>query len=79
MMAHSSMCSLSSADYDLYKRSVSAKADRSLFGWLRTVRRPRRPHVEEAEVVPLAAEAAESPTGKLNTGPPRLPDRATPI
>lgn len=52
------MCRRSSSDYDFYRRP-SAKPGRSLFGWLRDLWRPRRPQVEEAEVVPFPAEAAE--------------------
>jgi hypothetical protein len=51
------MCRLSSSEYDLYRRT-SVKPGRSLFGWLRDLWRPRRPQVEEAEVVPFPAEAA---------------------
>jgi hypothetical protein len=51
------MCSRSSSDYDLYGRT-SARPGRSLIGWLRDLWRPRRPQVQEAEVVPFPAEAA---------------------
>jgi hypothetical protein len=53
------MCRLSSSEYDLYRRT-SAKPGRSLFGWLRDLWRPRRPQVEEGEVVAFPAEAAAS-------------------
>jgi hypothetical protein len=53
------MCRLSSSEYDLYRRT-SAKPGRSVLEWLRDLWRPRRPQVEEAEVVPFPAEAAAS-------------------
>jgi hypothetical protein len=73
MMAHPSsgcsdqeaaMCRRSSSEYDLYYGRTSAKPERSLFEWLRDLWRPRRPHVQEAEVVPFPAEAA------VAAGPP---------
>ena len=51
------MCSRTSSDHDLYGRT-SARPGRSLFGWLRDLWRPRRPQVQDAEVVPFPAEAA---------------------
>ena len=51
------MCWRSSAEYDFHGRT-SARPGRSLFGWLCDLWRPRRPQVEEAEVVPFPAEAA---------------------
>ena len=51
------MCRMSSAQHDLYRRTNS-ELGRSLFGWLRDLLRPRRPQVEEAEVVRFPAEAA---------------------
>jgi hypothetical protein len=51
------MCWRSSAEYDRYGRT-SARPGRSLFGWLRDLWRPRRPQMEEAEVVAFPAEAA---------------------
>jgi hypothetical protein len=51
------MCRRSSAEYDLYRRT-SVRLGHSMFGWLRDLFRPRRPQVEEAEVVPLPAAAA---------------------
>jgi hypothetical protein len=53
------MCRMSSSKHDLYSRT-SAKPGRSLFGWLRDQWRPRVPQVEDAEVVPLPAEASAS-------------------
>lgn len=51
------MCRMSSAQYDLYRRTNSGLG-RSVFGWLRDLWRPRQPQVEEAEVVRFPAEAA---------------------
>jgi hypothetical protein len=51
------MCWRSSSEYDLYGRT-SVRPGPSLFGWLRDLWLPRRPQVEEAEVVPFPAEAA---------------------
>ena len=53
------MCRLSSSQYDLYRRTNSGLG-RSLLGWLRELWRPRRPQVEEAEVVRFPAEASAS-------------------
>ena len=53
------MCRLSSSQYELYRRTNSGLG-RSLLGWLRELWRPRRPQVEEAEVVPFPAEASAS-------------------
>jgi hypothetical protein len=66
------MCRLSSSQYDLYRRTNSG-VGRSLFGWLRNLWRPRRPLVEEAEVVRFPAEA--SARADRATGPPG-PDAA---
>jgi hypothetical protein len=52
------MCRRSSLEYDLYYGRTSAKPGRSLLAWLRDLWRPRRPQVQEAEVVPFPAEAA---------------------
>lgn len=54
------MCRSSLKQYELHRRT-SAKPGRSLFGWLRDLWRPRRPAVEQAEVVPFPAEAAARP------------------
>jgi hypothetical protein len=51
------MCRMSSAQYDLYRRT-NPRRERSLFGWLRDLWRPRQPQIEEAEVVLFPAEAA---------------------
>jgi hypothetical protein len=55
------MCRLSSSDYDPYRRT-SAKPGRTLLGWLRDLWRPRRPQVEEGEVVPFLAEVVAHPS-----------------
>ena len=50
------------SEYDLYRRtsskSVSSRPARSLMEMLRDLFRPRRPQVEQAEVVPLRAGVA---------------------
>jgi hypothetical protein len=51
------MCWRSSVDYDRSGRT-DARPGRSLFGWLRDLWRPRRPQLEEAEVIAFPAEAA---------------------
>lgn len=53
------MCRRSSSEYDLYRRT-SAKPERSVLNWLRDLFRPRRPQVEEAEVIAFPAEVAPS-------------------
>lgn len=67
------MCWRSSAEYDLYRRT-SARPGRSLFGWLRDLFRPRRPQVEEAEVVPFPAVAAARADQEPTAGAPKRPD-----
>ena len=54
------MCRMSSAHYDLYRRTNSGLG-RSLFGWLRSLWRQHQPQVEQAEVVqfPETAERGE--------------------
>jgi hypothetical protein len=49
------MCWRASSAYDSYGRT-SARPGRSLSEWLRDLWRPRRPQVQEAEVVPFPAE-----------------------
>jgi hypothetical protein len=51
------MCRMSSAQYDLYRRTNS-RPGRSLFSWLRDLWRPRRPRLNEAKVVRFPVEAA---------------------
>ena len=50
------------SEYDLYARTsskpVRSKPARSLMEVLRDLFRPRRPQVEQAEVVPFSAERA---------------------
>jgi hypothetical protein len=53
------MCRRSFAEDDLYRRT-SASLRRALAGWLRDLFRPRRPQVEEAEVVPFPAAAGRA-------------------
>jgi hypothetical protein len=58
------MCWRSASEYDLYARTSSkpaptnSKPARSLVEVLRHLFRPRRPQVEEAEVVPFPAGVA---------------------
>jgi hypothetical protein len=58
------MCWRSASEYDLYARTSSkpaptnSKPARSLVEVLRDLFRPRRPQVEEAEVVPFPAGVA---------------------
>jgi hypothetical protein len=60
------MCRRSAHDYDLYARTrsrptpVTSKPARSLVEVLRDLFRPRRPQVQEAEVVPFPGAAAPS-------------------
>ena len=49
------MCRMSSAQYDLYKRTNS-ELGRSLLGWLRGLWQRRAPHVEEVQVVEFPAD-----------------------
>jgi hypothetical protein len=51
------MCRRSAVDYDRYGRT-EARPGRSLFGWLRDLWRPRRPQLEEGEVIAFPADAA---------------------
>jgi hypothetical protein len=60
------MCWRSASEYDLYTRTnsraarTSSKPARSLVEVLRDLFRPRRPQVEQAEVVPFPAGSAAS-------------------
>jgi hypothetical protein len=63
------MCWRSAHDYDLHARTRSTAAPkpaRSLVEVLRDLFRPRRPQVQEAEVVPFPAGAAPSGDKAVN-------------
>ena len=51
------MCRLSSAQYDLYRRTNSGLRW-SLFGWLRDLWRQPKPQTDEGKVVRFPAEAS---------------------
>ena len=61
------MCRLSSSEYDHVWRS-SAKPERSLLEWLRSLWRPRQPEVKEAEVLPFVAASASPSKGVERKG-----------
>jgi hypothetical protein len=54
------MCWRSYSEHDRYGRT-SATPRRSLLAWLRDLLRPRRPQLQDAEVIPFPTQAAATP------------------